>query len=605
MKVKVSDYIVKFLVDEGIRHVFLVSGGANLPIVDSLARNMDIDYVCTLHEQTAAMAAEAYARVTGNIGAAVVTTGPGGTNAITGVLGAWQDSIPCVVISGQTRSDRLEDKPIRQLSIQGLDIVSVIKPITKYSVTIRNSGEIKYHLRKASYIARSGRPGPVWLDIPLDIASALVEVDELPSFDPSELKQECLSGAQLTEKVGEVVNLIAKSERPIILVGTGVRLSKAEDEMLQLIELLKVPYVCSFNIQDLASHCNPLYMGSPGVFGVRYANFAVQNSDLLLSVGSRLSMTQTGHNYKAFARAATKVVVDIDKNELGKGTVIPDFPIHCSAKIFLTELLRQLAERNDWAMKDISPWLVRCLQWKARYPVVLPEFRSQDSYVNSYVFIDTLSEELDGNDVIVLANGTAFTGTFQSFKVKKGQRIFHCGGSSPMGFCLPGAIGACFGIGRKRTICITGDGSIQLNLQELQTIVYHDLPIKIFMLNNEGYLAIRITQKDWFNSRYAASSKEGGLSLPHMRKVAAAYGIKTERIDNHSELRQKIRSVLNAKGPIFCEVIMDPNQPLIPYLGYSKRKDGSRYPSPLEDMSPLLARKEFFDNMIIEPWVEP
>ena len=444
----------------------------------------------------------------------------------------------------------------------------------------------------------------MWLDIPLDIASALIEPDELPSFDASELSYERFSSSNLTEKVAEVIGLITKSERPIILVGTGVRLSKAEDEMLQLINTLNVPFLCSWNIQDLTSHDNPLYMGSTGTFGIRYANFAVQNSDLLLSVGSRLSIAQTGNNYKAFARAATKVVVDIDKNELEKGTIIPDLPIHSDAKVFLTELLRQLKQRKDFSMKNISPWINQCQQWKARYPTVLPEYRKQDTYVNSYVFMDTISEELDSKDVIVLGTGTAFTCTFQAFKCKKGQRMFHSGGTAPMGYCLPGAIGACLGAGR-RTICITGDGCIQLNLQELQTIVYYNLPIKIFMINNEGYLAIRITQNDWFESRYAASSEEGGLSLPDMQKIVAAYGIKTERVNNHHKLREKIRSVLNTEGPVFCEVMMHPNQPLIPYLAYCTRKDGSRYPAPLEDMYPFLNREEFLENMIIEPWVEP
>ena len=598
---RISDFIVEYLVKEDITHVFLVSGGANLPIIDALDRNPNIEYVCTLHEQAAAMAAEAYARVTGNIGTVVVTTGPGGTNAITGVLGAWQDSIPCLIISGQVKSALLEKESIRQLSMQGLDIIKLIKSITKYSVTITDPNRIKYHLQKALNIARSGRPGPVWLDIPLDISSTIIE-GNLPSYTPLKPKNNPFN---IKKNVTKIIDLIKKSERPIILVGTGVRLSRAEDKILKLIELLKIPFLCSWNIQDIDSFDNPLYMGSPGTFGTRYANFAVQNSDLLLSIGSRLSIGQTGHNYKSFARSAIKIVVDIDKNELEKNTIIPDIPIHCDANIFLTEMLRQLKNYKGLNKKTIEPWIAKCQSWKVKYPAVLPEYCNQKSYVNSYVFIDVLSDELNKEDIIVLANGTAFTCTFQAFKTKKGQRLFHSGGAASMGYGLPASIGACFGSGKKRTICITGDGSIQMNLQELETVISNNLPIKIFMINNEGYLAIRNSQNDWFDKRYAASSKEGGVHLPDIQKIAAAYGFKTEKINNHDELRYKIKSVLLKNGPILCEIMMKPDQPLIPYLSYRTRKDGSRYPAPLEDMYPFLDRKEFLENMLIKPWSEP
>lgn len=600
---KLSDYIAQFLVEKGVKHVFGITGGAIVNVFDSIGKDGNISYICTHHEQAAAMAAEAYSRVTGNIGVALVTSGPGGTNAVTGVLCAWQDSIPLLVISGQVRSDRLEDKPIRQLSIQGFNITRLVESITKYAVTIRDPKQVKYHLEKASYLAKTGRPGSVWLDIPLDVQSASIEPDELESFHPDE--QEQPSSREINKKVKTVIELVRDSERPIILIGTGVRLAKAENEILELINMLKFPFLYSWNAQDLVSHDDPLYMGSPGVFGVRYANFAVQNCDLLLAIGSRLSIAQTGHNYKAFARAAKKIAVDIDKNELEKGTVTIDLPIHCDAKVFLVELLRQLKIHPNFTLKNIAPWVERCQQWKARYPIVLPAYREEQAYVNSYVFIDILSEELTSSDVIALGVGTAFTGTFQSFKAKRGQRLFHSGGAAPMGYCLPAAIGTCFGIGKRRAICITGDGCIQLNIQELQTIVYHNLPIKIFMYNNQGYLTIRITQDGWLNSNYQASSQDCGLSFPDMQKICQAYGLKTERIEHNKDIRDKIRSVLASDGPMFCEVMMDPAQPLIPYLTYGKKADGSSYPLPLEDMYPLLDRKEFMENMIIEPWVEP
>jgi len=603
--IKAADYLIKELVNSGVKEVFLLSGGANLPIVDAIYRNPDMGYVCMHHEQAAAMAAESSARITGKIGACLVTTGPGGTNAITGVLGAWQDSIPCIYLSGQVRSDRLEDKPIRQLSIQGLDIIPLVKPITKYSVTVRDVSEIRYHLEKALYLASAGRPGPVWLDIPLDVASQMIDPSQLKGFHPAELDEKKPDFSRIMEAVKETLEGLATAKRPTILVGTGIRIAHSEKGMRELLTCLQVPFVCSWNIQDLVSGTDPLYCGSPGTFGTRFANFTVQNSDLLLSIGSRLSIAQTGHNYQAFARAAKKIVVDIDRNEFEKGTVVADLPVWCDAGVFVRELLLRVKKDQRFPRKNITSWVDQCQRWKREYPVVQPAWREQREWVNSYVFTEALSAELTSQDVIVLGVGTSFTGTFQSFITKEGQRLFHSGGAAAMGFCLPGAIGACIANNRERTICITGDGCIQLNLQELQTIVGSKLPIKIFMFNNRGYLTIRVTQADWFDKRYAASSEEGGLSFPDMQKISKAYGLATFKLENQENLREKIREILNTEGPVFCEVMMDPQQQLIPYLSYATREDGTRYPAPLEDLCPLLDREEFKSNMLIEPWVKP
>lgn len=602
--IKAADYFVEEMLKAGIKDVFLLSGGANLPVVDAIDRNPEMGFLCTHHEQTASMAAEAYARVNKGLGACLVTTGPGGTNAMTGVLGAWQDSIPVMYLSGQVRSDRLEDKPIRQLSTQGLDIVALVKPITKYAVTVRDVSDLKYHLQKALYLAKTGRPGPIWLDLPLDVMSQMIEPNALKSFDPDELPQD-KTETDLASALSETLQGLKEAKRPMLFLGTGVKLANAEKELIELIELLKIPYVCSWNMQDVFDGDDPLYCGSPGTFGTRFANFAVQNADFLLAVGTRLSISQTGHNYRSFARKAKKIVVDIDANELGKGTVIPDTPVCCDAKVFLSGLLSSARTMGCFPREDIKPWLDQCVYWKSTYPITTPEAREQEDWVNSYVFVQTLSKLLNKNDIITLGVGTAFTGTFQSFVTKRGQHLFHSGGAAAMGYCLPAAIGACIANQRKRTICITGDGCIQLNLQELQTIIGENLPIKIFMYNNRGYHAIRTTQTDWFEKRYAASSESGGLSFPDMQKIVSAYGIPCVKLENQKKMEQKVQAVLSMEGPVFCELMMDPQQALEPYLSYATREDGLRYPAPLEDLSPLLDRKEFEQNMIIEPWVEP
>lgn len=605
MKRIVADYIADCVAREGVKDVFVFSGGANLPCLDAIARNPRLEFIATHHEQSAAMAAEAYSRVTRNLGVVLVTTGPGGTNAFTGVLGAWQDSIPLLVISGQVRSDRLEKPGLRQFSIQGFDVVAAVKTFTKYATTITRADQVKPEFEKAIAIARSGRPGPVWLDVPLDIQGAPITFDETPTPAADKASPPAFGRAALDQNIKRALEMLREAQRPVILIGTGVALAGAEAETRALLELLRAPFLCSWNIQTLVSHQHPLYFGSPGTFGTRSANFVVQNCDFLLTIGSRLSIAQTGHNYKAFARAARKVVVDIDANELAKGTIVPDIAIQCDAKVFVEQAAAHVRASGTSFGGRFTAWTKQCASWKERYSAVLPEYRQQVGSINSYVFIETLSEELLPTDVIVLGVGTSFTCTFQSFRAKQGQRLFHSGGTAAMGYCLPGAVGACIANDRRRTICITGDGCIQLNLQELQTIVHHRLPVKIFMFNNNGYLTMRATQDQWFDGRYAATSPEGGISFPDMQKVAAAYGIPAVRLTEQEGLAERIRTVLESDGPAFCEIMMDPKQPLIPYLSYCERPDGSRYAAPLEDLFPFLDREVFRQEMLIPAWEEP
>lgn len=596
--VKLSDYVLSFISDLGVKEVFAVCGGAAMHLVDSLGRNENLRYIATHHEQAAAMAAEGYARISGKPGAVLVTSGPGGTNTFTGLCGAWIDSIPVIFISGQVTRDTLSaNTELRQFGIQEIDIVRLVKPVTKYAVTVTDPALIKYHLQKAVYLATTGRPGPVWLDIPLDIQSQLINLGEMVSFDHTEVKKE-YQGSLLKEQVVECIKLLEEAKRPAMIVGYGVRLAKAEGEFRQLVERLKIPVISSWTASDLIPTDHDFYIGRSGIFGDRASNFTVQNADRLLIVGSRMSVPQVGYNYRTFAREAKKIIVDIDEKEFKKLSIKPDLVINADAKEFIIEMLKQLNEKKVGL--NISDWLQRCRFWKSKYPVVLPEYKDIKDYVNSFYFIDVLSEKLDSGAIIVTDMGTSFTCTMQTFKTKLGQRLFTSSGHSPMGFGLPGSIGACFASGKKKTICISGDGGLQMNIQELQTLVHYNLPIILFVLNNGGYLTIKLMQQNHFG-RYVGSDKSSGLSFPDIIKVANAYGIKTERIANHEELHAKIDYVLSQSGPFVCEIIMSETQPLIPRLSSVKKPDGEIVSKPLEDLYPFLSREEFLANMIVKP----
>ena len=593
---KASDYIFSELAALGIKDVFTVSGGAAMHLLDSLGTNPDINHISTHHEQAAAMAAEGNARITGVPGAVLVTSGPGGTNTLTGVCGAWIDSIPVIYLSGQVTSNTLiENTGLRQFGIQESDIVSMVKSVTKYAVTIKDLNQLKYHLQKAIHLATTGRPGPVWLDIPLDIQGKMIVPDECPSFEP-EAKQ-LPENNLLKKQVRECIELLKRSDRPVLISGYGIRLAKGEKEFLNLVEKMGIPVISSWTTSDMIPSEHKFSIGRSGIFGDRAGNFTVQNSDLVLSIGSRLSVPQVGYNFHLFARAAKKIIVDIDLAELRKPSVKPDLPIQADAREFMIELLNQLKDENPF---KVSSWLQRCQGWKLKYPVVLPEYKECKDAVNSFYFVQTLSEKLDEKAVIVTDMGTSFTCTMQTFNTKLGQRLSTSSGHASMGFGLPGAIGACIGNNRKDTICISGDGGLQMNIQELQTIVHYNLPIKLFVLSNNGYLTIKATQQNHFG-RFVGAEQSSGVTCPDIIKIATAYGLPTARIANSEELIAKIDSVLQTPGPIVCEIIMGENQPLIPRVSSLKKPDGTIISKPIEDLYPFLSREEFLENMIVAP----
>lgn len=599
--IKVSEYLARRVVELGVKHVFMIPGGGAMHLNDSFGKSPDLEYVCNHHEQACAIAVEGYARTNGNIGVAVVTSGPGGTNTITGVLGAWLDSIPALFISGQIKYGTTVEStglPLRQLGDQEADIIAIVRSITKYAVMVKDPKSIRYHFDKAVTLARIGRPGPVWLDVPLDVQAALIEPEKLPAYDPAE-DRISFNMEEVKAQAAAIIERVREAKRPVLLAGNGIRLSGAVDTFHKVIELLNIPIQTAIGAHDLIWSDHKLFFGRPSITGDRSSNFIIQNSDLLFTLGSRLCVRQVTYLYKAFARAAYKIAVDIDPYELQKPTISPDMKVHCDAKILLEELARQLRS------KPIAPkheWIEWCTIRRLRYPSVIPEYRQVTDYVNSYYFIEVLSKLLSPADVIVLGNGTANTCTFQAISLKNGQRLFTNSGCASMGYDVPAAIGACFASGKKRVICIAGDGSIHMNIQELQTIVHHKLPIKIFVLSNDGYLAVRSTQDAYFPGRYVAADSSSGVTLPDFVKVAQAYGLAVLRIRNHQGMEQAIQSVLDHQGPILCDINMSPQQTLHPKLASEIRPDGTMVSKPLEDMFPFLEREEFMENMIIEPW---
>ncbi len=599
---KLTDYVIDFLVKQGVGYVFGLTGGGVVHLFDSADKNPGIQPIFCHHEQAAALAAVSYARVQKNLGAAIVTTGPGGTNTITGVLSAWQDSIPCIYISGQVRKEHTSHgKPLRQVGMQEFDIISIVRPITKYAAMVEQPDRIRYHLEKAVYLAREGRPGPVWIDIPLSFQWSSVASEALGGFDSSEIEQYSPSPQSVTEWCKQCFDLLAAAKRPLLLAGYGIRLSHAEKVFRQFLETWQIPFVSSWTASDIVATEHPLYTGRLGVTGQRGGNLAVYNCDLLICIGSHLSISLTGTMFDAFAREAKIVMIDIDKNELEFETVRVDFPIRCDARVFLQEMLRLgLPPQSD----TINWWRDKCFHYRS-YNAIPNEWRQREKYVNSYVFIDVLSDMLNNNDIIIVdGGGTNLYTSFQAFKVKDGQRLTLSSGICAMGTGLPESVGACFANNMKRTICLSGDGGLQLNIQELQTIVHYKLPIKIFVMNNAGYLAIRHTQNAFLEGNYVGSAQSGGLSLPDFLKVGEAYGLKTIRINNNQELSKKLQWTLEEGGPVLCELMISPEQQLIAQQGFNRNPDGTSSPRPLEDMYPYLDRKEFLENMIVKPWTQ-
>jgi acetolactate synthase I/II/III large subunit len=594
--IRVADYIAETLVAHGIRDVFLVTGGAAMHLNDALGRNKDLSYICHHHEQACAIAAASYYRMTNRLAAVNVTAGPGGTNAITGVFGAFVESLGMIVISGQVKFEttvRSTGLPLRQLGDQEIDIAKLVAPITKYAVMVTDPKSIRYHLEKAIFLATDGRPGPVWIDVPMNVQGAMIDPAELEGFTPDTSARD---DARLDAYAREIVERVAHAERPVLFAGSGVRLARAERAFLDLVDRWKIPVVTGFNAHDLLWQDHPCYIGRQGTIGDRAGNFAVQNADVLLVLGSRLTIRQVSYNWENFARAAFKIVVDIDEAELQKPTVHPDLAVHAD----IADLLRAIERLSERNAGDHAEWLRWCQERKRRYPVVLPEYARDDSRgVNPYVLIDELFKALPEDAVIITGDGTSCVATFQAAALKRGQRLYSDGGSAPMGFDLPGAIGACIGSGRKRVVCLAGDGSIQMNIQELQTIATNALPITIFVLNNNGYLSIRLTQKNFFPDNPVGCDPSSGVGIPDFSAIAAAYGLGYRAVRTHAELGSVIEGSLTAAGPQLCEVFLDPEQPFAPKTSSRRLPDGRMVSAPLEDMFPFLDRDELEENMFI------
>jgi acetolactate synthase I/II/III large subunit len=595
---KLSDYVMQFIAGLEVGHVFYLPGGGAMHLVDSLGKITNMEIVCCLHEQAVAVAAQSYAMHTNNLGIGIVTTGPGGTNAITGVSAAWIDSVPCLFVSGQVkRSDIMKGKGIRQLGIQEVDIITLVQSITKYAVTVMEPASIRYHLEKALYLAKDGRPGPVWLDIPLDVQGSIIDETALDGFNPMELKGKKPDMSFVKRSVKKIIRMMNNSERPVIIAGDGIKMAKSSQLFLDIIKKLKIPVIPTWKAMDMIYEEHELYAGRGGILGERSANFAVQNSDLLLCIGSKMDFTQTGFDTKSFARAARKVVIDIDKNEINKLDFSIDLKIVADARLVLEEILNQL---NHIEMKDRSRWIDKIKGWRKKYPVLLKEYDNKTGLVNPYMLIDVLSQAATSEDIIhPCCAGTAAEYNFQAFKIKENQKFITNHGLGPMGFELPGSIGACLAHQRKRTICLAGDGGFQLNIQELETLRRLDLPVKIFIMNNNGYSSIRTMQETHFNGHYVGNDPSSGLTLPDIISVAQAYKIKAIRINDASELEMKIREALDFPGPVICDVMVIPGFKVSPKVVSQKKEDGTMVSKPLEDQWPFLDPGELESNMMI------
>jgi acetolactate synthase I/II/III large subunit len=584
-----------FVADQGVKHVFFLPGGGAMHLNDSLGRCPGLQPVSMLHEQAAAVAAEAYARVTNQLGVAMVTSGPGGTNAVTGVAAAWLDSTPCLFLSGQVKRPDLRHSPqLRQFGVQEIDIVSIVTPITKYAVTILDPDTIRFHLEQAAYLARSGRPGPVWIDIPLDVQAAIIDEHRLEGFqppDPAGPKPELIR-----ELAAKTIALLNQAERPVILAGNGIRLAGGAALFEALVEGLGIPVLTTRLGVDLIPANHPMCFGMPGGIASRAANFTLQNSDFLLTLGARLDMQMLAYSPERFARAARKVMVNIDAEEIQKLGDIIDLGIAADAAVFLRELL---AQRDALRLRDRTAWMERCRHWRKRYPFVQPDKSRQGPGISMYAFSDELTRQLSEGDVVLPgSSGFAAEIFLTAFKSKPGQRIFHNKGTGAMGLAQPAAIGACLASGGKRTICVDGDGGFAMNIQELETVRRLGLPIKFFVINNNGYASIRASQGNYFKLLVGADSTSG-LTLPDWVQVGNAFGIPARRVSAPESLADTLRATLDHPGPVLCEIVVNPNEPREPRVASTVKADGSMVSRPLEDLFPFLDRVELKDNMLI------
>jgi len=588
--------VMDLVCEAGIRQVFMVAGGGAMHLDDAAGAHPGLEVVCTLHEQAAAIAAETYTKAFGRLSLCLVTTGPGGTNAITGVAGGWLDSTPMLIISGQVkRSDLVGDAQVRQRGVQEVDITSIVRPITKDAVVISDPLTIRYHVERAVHLATSGRPGPVWLDIPLDVQGASVDPDALPAYTSDEGQFRGSAALQdLEAAADDVVDRLVKAERPIVLLGRGLRLAGAEDKARRLVESLGIPVLATWPAQGIVGDDHPLYVGRPGPLAPRGANFALQNADLLIGLGTRLDLVTTGYDPADFGRSASKVVVDIDRMELAKLDGVVDRTVCADVGDFLTALLSRL---DGVGLVGSDEWRAKCRRWRDRYPVVHESHRAPGARVSTYYLADVISDVLEPDDVLVLCSSGLGIEIFAlALRLHTGQQATFTCGLGAMGYGPPAAIGACLGSGMRRTICVDGDGGLQLNVQELETIGRLHLPIKLFVLANDGYASIRASQDKWFG-RLSGADSSSGVTLPDLGAVAAAYRIPYVRIDGRAPLSPQVRSVLDRSGPVLCEVPTPPEESREPLQVSEALPDGGMRSRPIEDLSPLLERSEFFENL--------
>lgn len=604
-KMRVADLIARLLVEHGITDCFMLTGGGAMHLNDAFGREKGLKKIFTHHEQAAAIAAESYCRLSGNPAVVNVTTGPGGVNALNGVYGAYVDSIGMVVVSGQVKRETCAPNyplPLRQLGDQEVDIVSMVRGITKYAVVLNDPLDARKIVEKAIYLCRRGRPGPVWIDVPIDVQAAPVDFDALEPFDPASIDADdeaantaaelgLLEGEALKSETAALLAELCTAERPVILAGAGVRISGQHAQFLEFAERFGIPVVTGWNAHDVIANSHPLYVGRPGTVGDRGGNFAVQTADYVLVLGSRLNIRQISYNWKSFARNAKVAMVEIDQAELDKPTLNLHRPIHADLRAFFATAAALPAPAGDKANARAA-FLTRSRELAARYPVVLPEYWTKEGLINPYVFGELLFRELEDGDIIVSGDGTACVTIFQAANLKPGQRLYTNSGCASMGYDLPAAIGAYHAAGGRRIICLAGDGSIMMNLQELQTIAGQSLPIKIFVLNNDGYHSIRQSQQNHFPDNIVGCGPDSGLSFPDFAKLATGFGLASSNVATHADLPAAIRATLDADGPQLCEVMIDKSQEFAPKLSSRKLDDGTMVSPTLEDLSPFLPREE-------------
>lgn len=593
MVVRVADYISQFLVNNGITDCFMVTGGGAMHLDDAIGHQEGIHCTFNHHEQACAIAAEGYTRMTGRLAAVCVTSGPGGTNAITGVMGGWLDSIPMFVVSGQVKRETTiwacPDLNLRQLGDQEFNVIDSVQNMTKYAVMVTNPQEIAYHLEKALFLALNGRCGPVWLDIPLDVQGAKIDTDKLIHFDAD---QEIVWRTPEVKRsaIDILLQKLIESRSPLVLAGTGIDLAGAQEKLLRFLDKYKIPVVTAWNANDTVAYDNPYYVGMPGTVGMRSGNFAIQNCDLIISLGCRMNIRMIGYTHFDFAKNAFKAAVDIDARELIKPTVRIDLPIHADVTEFLDRMLEQDYQPNS----DHENWVAWCKDLLHRFPTAREEHLTQGKkLINPYIFVDRLFDHLDSYDRIICGNGSACVITFQAAKIKQGQRMFTNSGCAAMGYGFPAAVGVAVSDNSRRTVCIDGDGSVMMNIQELATVAHNNLDLKLFVLNNNGYLSIRQTQRNLFKPPFVGIDSDSGVGFPDFEKLADAFGLRYFRIDSEINADGIIDAVLNCEGPCICETVVDHEQNFEPKSSSKVLPDGRIVSPSLDDMAPFLDREEF------------